>query len=63
MTDDSELCRQLMEAREAVVRQIEVIQNPIRPRDVYPAGIAKLRDTLSEIDAALAQLNAKSAPE
>jgi hypothetical protein len=58
--NDTELRQQLMEARETVVRQIEILQNPIRFYDKYPEGITKLRNTLAEIEEALAHLNAKA---
>jgi hypothetical protein len=48
--------QELIEARENVKRQIERLQNPLRPYDQYPEGVAKLRATLGEIERCIAEL-------
>ena len=50
---------ELIEAREVIKRQIEILENPIRPIDTYPVGIARLRATLAEIEKRLAELGAE----
>ena len=47
---------ELIEARERIKRQIEILQTPIRSYDYYPEGIAKLRVTLAEIESCLAEM-------
>ena len=57
MGDDDKATRsQLIEAREQIKRQIEILENPIRFSDRYPEGVAKLRATLAEIESCLAEL-------
>jgi hypothetical protein len=61
LNGDSQLRQELIAARERVVKQIEILRNPMRSYDQYPEGIAKLQKTLAEIDEALAQMNTPSA--
>ena len=49
--------QELIDARENIKRQIEILQNPIRFYDTYPEGIAKLRATLAEIESCLADMD------
>ena len=50
---------QLIDARDNLKRQIEILQSPMRFSDVYPEGIAKLRATLAEIESCLADMDNK----
>ncbi len=52
--DEKAVRAELLEAREQIRRQIEILENPIRFYDTYPEGIAKLRATLAEIERCLA---------
>jgi hypothetical protein len=51
---------ELIEARERIRRQIEILESPARFYDTYPEGIAKLRATLAEIESCLAELGTGS---
>lgn len=57
MSDDQPTRAELIEARDSIKRQIEILQYPIRFYDTYPEGIAKLRATLAEIESCLAQID------
>lgn len=48
--------QELVEARDRIMRQIEILENPIRTFDAYPEGIARMRATLAEIEKRLAEL-------
>ena len=57
MADDDQATRaELIEAREQIKRQIEILENPIRSYDSYPQGVAKLKAALAEIESCLAKL-------
>jgi hypothetical protein len=53
--------QELIDARDNLKRQIEILQNPMRFNDTYPEGIAKLRVTLAEIESCLADMDDKEA--
>ena len=62
MANDDETTRaELIEAREHIKRQIEVLENPIRFPDNYPEGVAKLRATLTEIESCLTEMGSPNA--
>ena len=47
--------KELVEARDRLCKQLEIVENPIRSWDYNPQLIAKLRAMLDEIDKALAE--------
>lgn len=55
-SDDTSIREELIQAREQIKRQIEILENPTRFYDGYPEGVAKLRATLAEIESSLAEL-------
>lgn len=52
---DQSVREELLAARANVLRQIEILESPLRFYDQYPEGVAKLRATLAELDACLAK--------
>ena len=53
--------KELIEARERIKRQIEILENPVRFYDSYPEGIAKLGAPVAEIKDCLAKLPTEEA--
>ena len=53
--------KELIEARERIKRQMEILETPTRFYDSYPEGIGKLRALLTEIEGCLAELPTEQA--
>ena len=59
-SDEPPSREELIQARNDLQRQIEILQNPARARDRNPQLIAKLQAMLDEINECLADLGANS---